>query len=483
MAETTEKGDRLTAADRPIDPGALIRSRGYSALLVLAAIVGIVVSLAAWAFLELTVSIQQWVYTDLPSALGFATVPWWWPLPILGLAGVPIAVAIVRLPGHGGHRPAGGLGTGSPTLPNQLPGILLAAIAGIGLGVVLGPEAPLIALGGGLGLLTVDLVRKGAPDQVKLVMAASGTFAAVSTIFGNPVVGAVIIIEAAGLGGPTLPLVLLPGLIAAGIGSIVFIGMANLTALSTSAYALSPLGLPVPSDLSINEFVLAIVVGVLCAIFVRAVLELAWKAESIVMARPMVLIPVAGLVVASLAIAFAQVTGQPAEAILFSGQDAMGEVVHLAPTLSAGTLVAILAFKGLAWSVSLGSFRGGPTFPAMFLGLVAGLLAANLLGVDETAMIGIGMGAMTVSMLRLPLSAVILAMAVTQAGLSLVPLIIVAVVVAYIVTELLGARRHRPMVAAAATDATPGAASAGAAPERAAQASAAPPSAGPAGQG
>ena len=44
-------------------------------------------------------------------------------------------------------------------------------------------------------------------------------------------------------------------------------------------------------------------------------------------------------------------------------------------------------------------------------------------------------------MLRLPLSSVILAMVVTQAGLSLAPLIIVAVVVAYIVTELLGARR------------------------------------------
>jgi hypothetical protein len=35
-------------------------------------------------------------------------------------------------------------------------------------------------------------------------------------------------------------------------------------------------------------------------------------------------------------------------------------------------------------------------------------------------------------------------MVLTQAGLSLAPLIIVAVVVAYIVTETLGARRHRP---------------------------------------
>ena len=106
--------------------------------------------------------------------------------------------------------------------------------------------------------------------------------------------------------------------------------------------------------------------------------------------------------------------------------------------------------------MSLASFRGGPTFPAIFVGLVGGVLAANVLGLSETAMIAIGMGATTVAMLRLPLSSVILAMVLTQAGLSLAPLIIVAVVVAYIVTEILGARRHRPEDAAAAAPASEG---------------------------
>ena len=429
------------AAPPPIDPGALIRSKGYAALLILACVIGIVVSLAGWLFLELTVRMQSWVYKDLPSALGFTTPPVWWPLPVLLIAGLPIAYAIVRLPGHGGHRPAGGLAAGPPTLPTELPGVLLAAVAGIGLGVVLGPEAPLIALGGGLGILTVDLVRKGAPDQVKLIMAAAGSFAAISTIFGNPVIGAVIIIEAAGLGGPTLPLVLLPGLLAAGVGSIVFLGMGAITGLSTSAYALDNLGLPPSPGLAVVDFAAAIAIGVVAAILVRGIIELAWRAEGLVMGRPFVLIPAAGLVVGALAVVFGQVTGQPADVILFSGQDAMDSMVTLGPTLGAGTLTALFVVKGLAWSVSLGSFRGGPTFPAMFLGLVGGLLVAELLGLSETSMIAITMGAMTVSMLRLPLSSVILAVVVTQAGLVAAPLIIVAVVVAYIVTESLGARR------------------------------------------
>jgi H+/Cl- antiporter ClcA len=434
----------VTAADgHQIDPGAMIRSRGYVALLVLAAVIGLIVSLAGWAFLELTERMQHWVYLDLPGNLGFSSAPWWWPLPILLVAGIAIAFAIVALPGAGGHRPASGLATGAPVLPGQLPGVMLAAIAGIGLGVVLGPEAPLLALGSGLGLLTVSLVRKGAPQQVKLVMAAAGSFAAISTVFGNPMIGAVIIIEAAGLSGPTLPLVLLPGLLAAGIGSVVFIGMGQLTALSTSAYALPALNLPASGDLTIADFVAAIAIAILVAIVVRLILELAWRTETVILARPMVLIPAAAVVVGLIAIAFAQLTGQPASYVLFSGQDAMPDVVEHASALSSAVLLALILFKGLAWSVSLGSFRGGPTFPAIFIGLVGGLLAVSLFGLPEAAMIGAGMGATTVAMLRLPLSSVILATVVTQAGLATAPLIILAVVVAYIATELLGERRRR----------------------------------------
>ena len=48
-------------------------------------------------------------------------------------------------------------------------------------------------------------------------------------LFGSPIIAAVILIEAAGLGGPRMTLVLIPGLLAAGIGSLVSIGMGSLT--------------------------------------------------------------------------------------------------------------------------------------------------------------------------------------------------------------------------------------------------------------
>src|SRR6266536_696176 len=281
-------------APQPVDPGALIRSRQYRALLVLAAAIGLVVSLASWGFLEAVHYIQVGVYQDLPGDLGYDSAPWWWPLPWLALAGVLTAFAIERLPGRGGHVPADGLKSGgAPTQPIELPSVLLAALATLGLGLVLGPEAPLIALGMGLGILAIRLVRKDAPDQVLGLMAAAGSFAAISSLFGSPVVGAVVIIEAAGLGGATLPLVLLPGLLSAGIGSLVFIGMGSWTGLSTSAYALSPLALPAFSRPDWGDFGWTIVLAVAAAVVTFLIIELARWGKRLVAPRPILLTTIA----------------------------------------------------------------------------------------------------------------------------------------------------------------------------------------------
>ena len=69
--------------------------------------------------------------------------------------------------------------------------MILAALATIGLGLVLGPEAPLIALGSGMGILAIRLVRKDAPEQLTRARRGRGSFAAVSFIFGSPLIGAV----------------------------------------------------------------------------------------------------------------------------------------------------------------------------------------------------------------------------------------------------------------------------------------------------
>ncbi|MGZ4381516.1 MAG: chloride channel protein [Gaiellaceae bacterium] len=429
----------------PVDPGSLIRSRRYRGLLVLAALVGLLVSLACWVFLEVVHELQHWVFVALPGELGFDGAPTWWPLPVLAVAGLVTAFAIVRLPGHGGHEPSEGLKTGTPTPPVELPGIVLAAVATLGLGLVLGPEAPLIAIGSGLAIFAIRLVKKDSPQPVLTILAAAGSFAAISSIFGSPVIGAVIIIEAAGLGGAMLPVILLPGLLAAGIGSLVFIGMGRWSGLSTSAWALAPLPLPSYSGPDGSDFAWTIVLALVAPVVVFAILELGRLVRRVVAPRPYVLTIAAGLVVAALAMAFHHWTGQSADAVLFSGQEAFGSLFKDAPTVALSTLWLLLLFKGLAWSVSLGSFRGGPTFPALFLGATAGLLAAHLPGFAETQAVAVLMAIATVSVLRLPLSSVVLALLLTSsAGVAVAPLVIVAVVISYITIEVLYERRKGP---------------------------------------
>src|SRR5262249_1739613 len=94
---------------------ALIRSRQFVALLVLAAVVGLLVSLAAWCFLEGIFQLQHELFVRLPPDLGYADgPPLWYLLVVLGAAGVIVAFAIARLPGRGGHVPVHGLAAGGP---------------------------------------------------------------------------------------------------------------------------------------------------------------------------------------------------------------------------------------------------------------------------------------------------------------------------------------------------------------------------------
>ncbi len=379
--------------DRPVttppDPLAALRTRSYLGLLLFAAVLGVPVSAAAYGFLKLTTEMQGWVFTDLPNGLGFHGEPVWWPLPLLAVGGVLVGLTIRYLPGNGGESPAEGFKARAAPLPVELPGIALAALATLGFGVVLGPEAPLIALGGGLAVCAVRLAKRDAPASTGAVVAAAGSFAAISTLLGSPILGAFLLMEASGLGGPALTLVLVPGLLAAGVGSLIFIGLNAWTGFGTFSLALP--GLP-----------------------------------------PFAIV---GLVVAGLAIAYAEGTGKSSSDVLFSGQDQLAPLLAHSAGYSVGALLLLVACKGLAYSASLSSFRGGPIFPAMFLGAAGGIALSHLPGLPLVAGTAMGIGTMCAVMLKLPMTSVLLAtLLMLSDGLAVMPLVIVAVVVGYVVS-------------------------------------------------
>jgi hypothetical protein len=74
----------------------------------------------------------------------------------------------------------------------------------------------------------------------------------------------------------------------------------------------------------------------------------------------------------------------------------------------------------------------------LVLGAAGGVIAAQLPGYSITPAVAVGIGAAVASVLRLPLSAVVLAALLTaKTGAGSLPLVIVGVVVAYVITTVL----------------------------------------------
>src|SRR3954464_12587071 len=76
----------------PVDALALMRTRAYVKLLVLAVLLGVPVSAAAFGFLKLTSLVQGWAFTSIPKSLGFDSTPTWWPVLPLAVAGLLVGL-------------------------------------------------------------------------------------------------------------------------------------------------------------------------------------------------------------------------------------------------------------------------------------------------------------------------------------------------------------------------------------------------------
>ena len=415
------------------DPYELLRSRRYVVLLVLAAAVGAPVAAVAYLLLAFVSKAQHYMFVSLPGDLGLGSAPLWWPVLPLLLGGLIVGLTLRYLHGTAGHKPAEGFKAGGATDPRDLPGIVIASMATLCLGAVLGPEAPLIAIGSGLGVIAVRLVKKDAPQAAVGVIAGAGSFAAIATLLGSPITGAFLLMEAAGLAGTMMGVVLVPGLLAAGVGALIFVGLDSWTGLGSFSLAIPDL--PASTSPTLTEFLWAIAIGIVSALLGRLIKRGALSLQPIVERRQVALTPVVGVLVAVTAIAFETMTDKDASFVLFSGQDQLPDLVHDASSWSAGALIALVVCKSIGYALSLSCFRGGPVFPGMFIGAALGILAAQLPGLSMVAGVGIGVGAMSGAMLGLPMVSVLLpSLLLINDAVSLTPLIIVGVVTSYVVS-------------------------------------------------
>jgi chloride channel protein, CIC family len=400
----------------------------YLRLVLLAAAIGVPAALVAALFLAAVHGIEDWLWDD----------PAWYLIVGLPVVGACVVIAArTLLPGDGGHSPLGGLST-APTPLAHAPGVALAALGTLCFGAVLGPEAPLIALGSAVGL-SLTLFVKLAPKESAL-MSGAGSFAAISALFGGPLVGGVLMVEAgaAGLGAALLP-ALLPGFVAAAVGYLIFVGFGDWGGLDAPGLAVPHL--PAYDGTHPGDLLVALVVGVTAALTIAAVRRLAeGVARTPRLGMPGLLLA-GGLAVGALA-EVADLLGASWQDELFSGQSAVPALI--AEDSTSIVLVMIVA-KALAYAVSLGcGFRGGPVFPAIFLGIGLATLPVVWFDVSPTLAVAVGAAAGMAATTRLLLTPMLFAALLAGSpGLDAVPAAVLAAAAAWLAVQALDRRPPR----------------------------------------
>lgn len=288
-----------------------------------AMLVGAVVSLVVgYVVLRLVTAGIVLVWETIPESLG--STPAWYVLGVLLLGAVLVYLVRSRL-GDTGHSPLGGISV-SPLTPREYLAAILAILASLLGGVVLGPEVALVATGAVIGGVVAR--RMHAEDVTRVVGVSS--LGAILALFVGPLLAGTLSLD----GAPT-------SIEVDQLGWAVGVAL-----VTTVAVALSRLVAALIARATGSGPHLVILVGAAVVIGVASLLLDIW-------------------------------TGAPILYVVTSGEEMISELPSIT---AASTVVAIILLKSIAYAVSLGAgFRGGPFFPVMFIGAAVGLLASLVL--------------------------------------------------------------------------------------------------------
>ena len=135
----------------------------------------------------------------------------------------------------------------------------------------------------------------------------------------------------------------------------------------------------------------------------------------------------------------ADLLGADSQDVLFSGQ---ASVPALVAETSTKIVLVLLIFKGLAYAVSLGcGFRGGPIFPAMYVGIAVITLPVVWFDISPTVAVAIGAAAGMAAMTGLLLTPMLFAsLLVGLQGVDTIPASVLAASAAWLAMRALDQR-------------------------------------------
>lgn len=398
-------------------------------ILALAVGLGVLCSLAASGFLWLAGAGQDLLFVSLPTFLGFSGPPAWLVAAVL-IVGALLVILARRMPGATGPGPLTGFHFDIPV--GAAGSVLVAAAATLMFGFVLGPEAPLIVLGSVIGAI---VMRGRASDQVKAGRLLGGA-AAIGAVFGNPFITAFMLLEFSAMG--LLPAALIPAvLVALASGYAVQVGVLGFGGIGTHSLAVP--GLPTYDTIGPGDLAAGLLVAVVAAAIAVAVRTLAQSVDGLAdRARAVALLGAA--VVTAVAFGIGEAAGGSPDQVLFSGDTGMASLVA---ETSLQLVLVILVTKAIAYAAALGAgLRGGPIFPATYLGVAVAIAASLVLtGVPATPLVAAGIAATAAGITRLPATSAILgAILVGGSGAAVAPLAIMGAIAGLMVRELVERR-------------------------------------------
>ncbi len=339
-----------------------------------------------------------------------------------------------------------------PTVIAHAPGIALAALGTLAFGAVLGPEAPVIALGSFVGVLAARAVK--ADPTRNALLSTAGSFSAISALFGGPLVAGVLLLEGGvGMGAALIP-ALIPGFVCAAIGYVVFIGLGTWGGLNAPGLLVP--NLPPYTSTSVPDLLVGIAVGILTALLITLVRRMATRVELDGLKRLGMtwLLLGGGLAVGAIA-EIAKLLGANSQDVLFSGQTSVPAVLAADSTK---IVLILLVAKALAYAISLGcGFRGGPIFPAVFLGVAVSSLAVTWFDTSPTLALAVGAASGMAAQTRLLVAPLVFALLLDgKVGIDAIPAAVLASCAAWITMAVVESRSHAAEAAGGAAAAPAG---------------------------
>lgn len=379
-----------------------------------ATVIGLACGLALLLFEGAAHRIEHLLWHRLPDSLDVGHGAGWWTFFVMTLGGLLVGLVLQFAPGHGGHDPATESLFGEPISISAVPGLLIAALITLSIGVSMGPEAPLLGASG--AALALVASRRNIPAQSVIAVGVAGMLGA---MFGAPIGAAFAFMELVPNAGRALYEKLFPLLVAATTGAL------TVTLIATRPRLSAPM--PPLRDFIVIDIVSAFVIGAIAAALgvgfgfvLRAIHPVAQRVP--VIAR----LTFAGAALAG----FVVVAG---EIVMFSGQREMTTLLLESQDMSDGRILLITAAKlvSLAIAVAVG-FRGGKIFPAVFVGLALGVFTHAIIpGVPLTLAAGAAMVGILVAFVRAWFLSLLMVALIVGAGV--LPLLGVALLGAYLV--------------------------------------------------